>query len=224
LIRLLSGFPGVSEIPAGDELPHFDCQSPLMSLPKIFGTRVETIPAPIPYLKAPAELAAAWREKLDRSEKKLRVGLVWAGHPKHGRDRWRSMKLQNLAPLAAIKGIQFYSLQKGDGVGRVANPPAGMELIDASADLGDFADTAGLVDNLDLVISVDTAAAHLAGGMGKPVWLLLPSVPDWRWMLNRTDSPWYPTMRIFRQSKLGDWEPPIARVVEALTELAARKE
>lgn len=223
LIRLLKDFPGISRIPAGDDYSHFDCQCALMSLPKVFGTRLETIPAPIPYLNAPIEQKELWRTKLGDRGQTLRVGLAWAGHAKHSRDRWRSMKLEQLAPLAAIRGIRFYSLQIGDAARQAKTSPTGMELIDLTSDITDFADTAGLVDNLDLVISVDTASAHLAGAMGKPVWLLLPCVPDWRWLLDRTDSPWYPTMRIFRQSAMDDWSRPITEAAHALADFVSRK-
>ena len=126
------------------------------------------------------------------------------------------MTLSQFAPLARLPGVSFYSLQKGEQAGQARNPPTGLELIDWTEDLHDFADTAALIANLDLVISVDTAVAHLAGAMGKPVWVLLPFVPDWRWLLEREDSPWYPTMRLFRQKAIGQWHEVIERVVEQL--------
>ena len=126
------------------------------------------------------------------------------------------MTLSQFAPLARLPGVSFYSLQKGEQAGQARNPPTGLELIDWTEDLHDFADTAALIANLDLVISVDTAVAHLAGAMGRPVWLLLPFIPDWRWLLDREDSPWYPTMRLFRQKAAGQWDDVIARVTECL--------
>jgi ADP-heptose:LPS heptosyltransferase len=131
------------------------------------------------------------------------------GRPTHYNDRRRSIALAALAPLAEAKSVRFFSLQKGEAAGQIAE--GAMPITDWTDELNDMADTAALIDNLDLVISVDTAVAHLAGAMGKPVWLLLKSVPDWRWMLNRLDSPWYPTMRLFRQTEMNDWKAPIAR-------------
>jgi len=139
----------------------------------------------------------------------LRIGLSWAGRPGHINDANRSMQLKDLSPLAATDGV-FFSLQKWNTGLSVAPPDAAMKLIDWTTDLADMADTAGFIANLDLVISVDSAVAHLAGAMGARVWVLLPKAPDWRWLLGREDSPWYPTMRLFRQVKLGDWMEPVA--------------
>jgi tetratricopeptide (TPR) repeat protein len=207
-----------AEVVSGGNLPKFDCHCPLLSLPAVFKTRLDTIPSEVPYLKSPAESAAKWRDLLDSTAGNLRVGLVWAGNPKRKLDRQRSLRLEQLSSLA-ISGIQFYSLQKGEAAKQAASPPDNMKLIDLTAKLDDFADTAGLIQNLDLVISVDTAVAHLAGAMGKPVWVLLGHVPAWRWMLDRSDSTWYPTMRLFRQPAIDDWSSPIAQLAVALREL-----
>jgi tetratricopeptide (TPR) repeat protein len=221
LVQLLAELPGVVRVTAETDPGNFDCHCPLMSLPAVFGTRVETIPAPARYLQAPAQLAASWRNRIG-NEAGMRVGLAWAGNPKHKRDRRRSISLEQLAPLSAATGVRFYSLQKGDAARQAATPPEAMRLIDFSAELRDLADAAALVENLDLVISVDTATAHLSAALGKPTWVLLPLVPDWRWMLHRDDSPWYPRMWLFRQTAAGDWNGPIRRITQALCELAGR--
>jgi hypothetical protein len=149
----------------------------------------------------------------------FKVGLVWAGNPKNKNDRKRSISFDQLAPLASAPGVNFFSLQKA--IRGKTIPPAGMNFIDWTADLQNFDDTAALIANLDLVIAVDTAVAHLAGAMGKPVWVMIPYIPDWRWMLNRDDSPWYPTMKLFRQnSPGGDWPRVIQRVAESLRAIA----
>ena len=147
------------------------------------------------------------------------MGIAWAGRPTHPNDRNRSLKLGAFAPLAQLAGVRFVSLQKGEAAAEAKSPPEGMELLDAGPELTDFADSAALIATLDLVIAVDTSVVHLAGALGKPVWVLLPFAPDWRWLLNRDDSPWYPTMRLFRQQRRMDWEPVIAQVHEQLRSL-----
>ena len=221
LVRLLSRLPGVTEIVAhGKKLPSYDLHCSLLSLPRLVGTTLDTIPASIPYLTADPALAAHWREQLTGLSG-LRVGLVWAGGKMlEGDSRRRSITLDLMAPLAEAPGVSFISLQKGEPAAQAANPPAGMNLHDFTADLHDFADTAALVDGLDLVISVDTAVAHLAGALGKPVWLLNRFDTDWRWLLDRDDSPWYPTLRQFRQPALGDWASVIRNARDALQRLA----
>jgi hypothetical protein len=150
-----------------------------------------------------------------------KVGLAWAGNPLHFRDRLRSISPGEISPLAAVSGVHFFRLQKGQG--RSARTEIlSNTFIDWTDELSDFADTAALIANLDLVIAADTSIAHLAGAMGKPVWVLLPYVPDWRWMLNRSDSPWYPTMRLFRQPTPGDWRTPVRQAAEALRQQGMR--
>jgi hypothetical protein len=225
LVRLLSGLRGVIEVVArGDALPSFDLQCPLLSLPRALGTTLDTIPAATPYLAADPALARVWRERLSRLDG-LRVGLVWAGGKKldpawAAADRRRSVALDTMAPLGDVAGVSFVSLQKGEPASQALNPPNGMAVYDSTADLHDFADTAALIDVLDLVISVDTAVAHLAGALGKPVWLVNRFDTDWRWLLNRDDSPWYPTLRQFRQRAPGDWHSVFLRVREALLQVA----
>jgi tetratricopeptide (TPR) repeat protein len=223
LIRLLRQLPGAEQwIPKGQPLPQFDVQCPLMSLPGIFGTTPSTIPPLNDLLRPDPELAEAWHRRLQQQPPGLRVGLAWAGSKKHKNDRNRSIPLSLLAPLAA-PGVQFYSLQKGDATAQATQASGQMSITDWTQELHDFADTAALIDQLDLIISVDTAVAHLSAAMGKPTWLLLPFVPDWRWLRDREDTPWYPSMRLFRQTKIGDWPDVIQRAAGALADLAARK-
>jgi len=219
LVRILHTCAGISQIVTpGTPLPPFDIHCPLQSLPLAFGTTLETIPASIPYLAADSERMAEWRARLATDPAGFRVGLVWSGRPKDARANNPNCTLAHFAPLAAVKGITFYSLQKGIPAVQAGNPPPGLKLIDPTANLVDFADTAGLIANLDLVISVDTSVVHLAGALGKTVWVVLPAVPDFRWLLGRADSPWYPSLRLFRQDTPGDWQGVFARMPFALQE------
>jgi hypothetical protein len=198
----------------GEPLPPFDLRCPLLSLPLAFGTTLATIPDNVPYVHADAEQVARWQTRLGPSGS-LRVGLAWSGNPAHKNDYRRSLAFDCLAPVLALPDVQFVSLQKKvrpADAERLRRSP----LIDLAAELNDFADTAAVVASLDLVIAVDTAVAHLAGAMGKPTWVLLPFSPDWRWLLDRDNSPWYPTARLFRQPRIGDWASVIARVAEEL--------
>jgi len=208
----------IAMVSRGQPLPPFDLHCPLLSLPLAFGTTLANVPAPRAYLRAPPERVAPWRAHLTRGEAP-RVGLVWSGKPTHKNDHNRSIALARLAPLLLKPGFQFVSLQKEiRDADRAAlrKFPALLRLDDA---LADFADTAAVVAALDLVITVDTAVAHLAGAMGKPVWILLPAIGDWRWLLERDDSPWYPSARLFRQPHIGDWGSVIARVGRELAAL-----
>jgi ADP-heptose:LPS heptosyltransferase len=198
----------------------YDRQVGLLSLPLRFATDLETIPSTTPYLTADPARVEAWRQRLEADGPGLRVGLVWAGSRGHVNDVHRSLSLREYAPLAQVARVRLYSLQTGAAAAEAASPPAGMSLIDLSSCLDDFADTAAAMMNLDLVITVDTAAAHLAGALGKPVWTLLPCNADWRWLREREDSPWYPTMRLFRQTQSGNWEAVLERVCGALRERA----
>ena len=213
LVQLLRDLPGVVQILAGrEELPAFDLHCPLMSLPLIFKTTVGTIPWPGPYLRADPKMAEEWSRRIPAESDRPRVGLVWAGRPENKVDRKRSMRLEQFAPLAGIKNVRFFSVQKGPAGGQARRPPGGMELIDYTEELHDFTDTAAMIANLDLIVTVDTSIAHLAGALGRPAWVLLPRSPDWRWMLEREDSPWYPTVRLFRQKIRGDWGEVVERV------------
>jgi tetratricopeptide (TPR) repeat protein len=219
LQRLFQAIAGGCQIVAqAQALPAFDLHCPLLSLPRVFGTNLASIPKEVPYLHADAEDAGKWQRRLAERSAPVNVGLVWAGRPTHKNDRNRSLKLENMAPLGQLPGLRFVSLQKGAAAAEAKTPPPGMELIDWTEELKDFADTAALIANLDLVIAVDTAVAHLAGAMGKPVWTLVPFIADWRWLLDRQDSPWYPTMRLFRQPCIGDWDSVIRRMAAELSE------
>ncbi|TWH47597.1 tetratricopeptide repeat protein [Sporomusa sp. KB1] len=220
LLRLFTNLPGIDELieqsGAAIAKTQFDLTVPLLSLPHIFGTTLQTIPAGIPYLTVGQHSIAAWRSKMNCSGTNLRVGLSWAGDPANIPGQSRTCGLKAMSPLTGIPGTTFYSLQTGAAAKEANTPPPGMQLIDLTADIADFADTAALIMNLDLVVSVDTAVAHLAGGLGKPVWTLLPSDGEWRWLLARSDTPWYPTMRLFRQSTPGDWNVVMTVVAQEL--------
>ncbi len=201
LVRLLQSVKGISQVvAAGDALPAFDWQIPLQSLPMIFNTILDSVPADVPYISPPPELATEWARRL-AGDTTFKVGLAWAGSAVNN-DK-RSRFLAELTPLGEVEGVTFYSLQKGLPADQAT--PAGMRLQRIADPLADFADSAALVSNLDLVISVDTSVAHLAGALGKRVWVLIPKEAEFRWMLDRTDSPWYPTMRLFRQRTDSDW-------------------
>jgi Tfp pilus assembly protein PilF len=219
LCGLMKGLTGVAQVIAkGDPLPHFDIQCPLPSLPLAFETRLETIPSDAPYLRVSEQALHRWSGRLGPKHH-LRIGLAWAGNPKHVRDRERSMRLRDLLPLTDIDA-SFVSLQKEVRPGE-AEMLAGCNVRQFGGDLGDFSDTAALISQLDLVISVDTSVAHLAGALGRPAWILLTHAPDWRWLLDRDDSPWYPAARLFRQSGDREWGGVIAQVREALLRFTA---
>jgi ADP-heptose:LPS heptosyltransferase len=203
-------------IVSGEELPAFDVHCPLLSLPLAFDTTLETIPAAIPYISADISLSDKWKDLLKDDNSKLKIGIVWAGNPGFKQNRYRNIPLHFFAPLAGIPGVTLYSLQKGEDAGIAKDPPGDMELVDHTARINDFSDTAAFIENLDLVISVDTAVAHLAGAMGRPVWTLLPFSPEWRWLLDREDTTWYPTMKLFRQSSQGNWLSVMDRVSREL--------
>ena len=218
MARLMWDLDGIDvSLKDGDTLPPFDYHIPLLELPKLLGTTLDTIPAAKAYLHADKNLVEAWGERLGPNEG-FRIGLVWGGSPDHMNDRNRSIEPELFRPLVETPGVEALSLLVGrDGeAGRVF----GDAVTDLAPDLGDFADTAAAIANMDLVISVDTAVAHLAGALGTMVWTLLPFNPDWRWMLGRDDSPWYPSMRLFRQEKRKDWEGVIERVAAELADLA----
>jgi Glycosyltransferase family 9 (heptosyltransferase) len=220
---LLENMPGIASIVArGDASTAFDLHCPLMSLPLAFNTILATLPANVPYLKIPPRYVAKWADHLPPIAR-LRVGLAWSGNITHRKDHDRSIALARLTPLLDEPHAEFASLQRDvrDVDCRVLQD---YPQIAACADqLSDLADTAAVIDRLDLVITVDTAVAHLAGAMAKPVWILLPFLPDWRWLLGRDDSPWYPSARLFRQPAIGDWDSVLARLRVALAEVAAVK-
>ncbi|MGE0225282.1 MAG: tetratricopeptide repeat protein [Acetobacteraceae bacterium] len=229
LVRLLHSLSGVARVVVqSDAPPPADLQCRLMSLPHHLGTTLETIPGETPYLRPDPAEVAEWGQRLSTLTGRLRVGLVWGGaarpeqpHAQAG-DARRSMPLAAMAPLAQVAGCDFVSLQVGQKAAEAADPPASLVLHNVTADLRDFADTAALVANLDLVIAVDTSVAHLAGAIGKPVWLLNRHAPCWRWLQDRMDSPWYPVLRQFRQTEPGDWTGVMLRVRAALEQEVQR--
>lgn len=216
LKALLAQLPGVTGLYAnGEPLPDFDYHCPLMSLPLALATRLDNVPAAPSYLAPDPERLRTWQVKLG-VPKQPRIGLVWSGGPLHKNDAQRSIPLALLRPLWAQQGYEFFSLQKEIRVTDQADLEAS-PIRHFGNSLSDFSDTAALVACMDQVISVDTAVAHLAAALGKPTWLMLPFDPDWRWLLKRTDSPWYPSMRLFRQTRAGDWSEVLDRVQSALT-------
>lgn len=218
LIPLLGRCEGIDElVPLDSELPPFDVHCPLMSLPHVFGTTVETVPAEAPYLRADPQRIEMWRGRLE-AWPGFRIGVCWQGSTGNQYYRQHGIPLECFAPLTGVENVHWISLQHRVGAEQLVDSP--LPLVDLSASLdvdgGAFEDTAAVICLLDLVISFDTSVAHLAGALGKPVWIALPAVPEWRWLLNRDDSPWYPTARLFRQAEVGNWETPIAHIREAL--------
>jgi tetratricopeptide (TPR) repeat protein len=216
LVPLVEGMPGVTQVlAAGDAVPQTDFYCPLASLPLAFRTTLESIPAGIPYLAPNPQGTGRWRKELARGGEKL-VGICWRGNPEHPADQQRSLTLAELEPLLAVPGVCFISLQK-------ELTPQEQEVASRTALVhpgAAFQETAELIAALDLVVSVDTVWAHWAGALGKPLWVLLSSAPDWRWLLEREDSPWYPSARLFRQAKTGSWEEVIRRVEKGLAKMA----
>ena len=210
-------------------MPAVDYYCPLLSLPYALKTRIDTIPARVPYLAAEPARVAKWRERL-RALPGMRVGLAWQGNPKVEKLIWargRSLPLSALEPLAQLPGVSLVSLEKGPGSEQLARVPFADRIVDLAADLDSgadaFLDTAAVMASLDLVVSCDTSIVHLAGALGRPVWTALSLSPEWRWLLERDDCPWYPTMRLFRQSTGGDWSAVVTAMVRALAPLAAQR-
>ena len=206
---------GVDRVIQDSHGERFDYYLHLLSLPRVFGTELSTIPAQIPYVHAEESALASWKGRILDGDH-LNVGLVWAGSPTHLLDRYRSIALGALAPLIESEGVRFYSLQKGAAATEARNKDFGPNFMQLGDELRDLSDTAAVIELLDLVVCVDTSIAHLAGALGKEVWLLLPTPADWRWMEERDDSPWYPTMRLFRQTERDNWDDVIARVKGAI--------
>ncbi|MFZ2066604.1 MAG: tetratricopeptide repeat protein [Xanthobacteraceae bacterium] len=208
LVRLLSGLAGVAQVlPRQAPLPPFDLHCPLLSLPLAFGTALDSIPDAIPYIAVPDEAAALWRERFDATcaDRRPRIGLVWSGERAHDNDLNRSMSLATLAPVLELPHVQFFSIQHDVRAEDAPLLRTREDIPQIGQKFSDFADTAAAIAQLDAVIAVDTAVAHLTGAMGKPLFLLLPFAADFRWMRERGDSPWYPSARLFRQQQFGDW-------------------
>jgi len=214
LVRLMSWVPGQHEIvPPGFAFGAFDTQCPLLSLPLMLETDIESIPPPASFV-IPTGIRESWAQRI--ASAKTKVALVWAGSPGHAGNRYRSLRLCSFLSLIGVGDVDFFSLQVGPPAQELLSEGLGNRIRDLSPFLADFAETAAALSCMDLVISVDTAVAHMAGSLGKPVWTLLPFIPDWRWLMDRNDSPWYPSMRLFRQQAQGDWETVILEVLTAL--------
>ncbi len=225
LYTLLEAFPGVDQIETFSFtkkciVPH-DFHIPLMSLPKLFGTTLKTIPAKNPYIHAAPCKTNKWKVRI--GETGYKVGIVWTGSPTFEASHLKACSLKHFARLAEIQEVQLLGLQKGDAATKYCRIPETARIDNLGPELKDFSDTAAVIENLDLVISIDTSVAHLAGAMGKPVWTLLPFSPDWRWMLGRDDSPWYPSMRLFRQPEPGDWDSVFLQVETELKAILKQK-
>ncbi|HEY1735413.1 MAG TPA: tetratricopeptide repeat protein, partial [Methylovirgula sp.] len=207
----------------------FDSEIALSSIPYALGTRLSTIPAPVPYLKAEKDLAATWAKRLAEmgSMADFKIGLCWAGNPNVKADPERSIPLRNFLPLLTLPGVRVIAVQKHHGLEEIAGLPkhARLETLGENFDSGSdaFIDTAAVMQSLDLIVSCDTSVAHLAGALGRPTFVLVKNVPDWRWMLDRPDTPWYPTLRLFRQPERGDWESAVANVVEAVEQMKSAR-
>jgi hypothetical protein len=202
----------------GDK-PDFAAWLPLSGLPRLAGTRLDSIPAEIPYLRADPAKAAMWEERLAALAPKSyrRIGIAWAGRPTHTNDDNRSTTLATFAPLAEMDGVTLVSLQKGATQAQIGSYWGRAPLINIGPEIHDYGDTMAIIENLELIVTVDTSVGHLTGALGKPVWIMLPYAPDWRWLLERDDSPWYPTARLFRQSAGRDWQPVMASIAEELS-------
>ena len=216
--ELTRGFADIQAFhPEAHGQASYVCHAPLLSLPGLFGTDLDSIPAQVPYLKPDPVSAALWRERL-AGFGGFKVGVVWRGNPQHKNDRNRSMTAALFSRFLSIPGLTVVNLQKDATAAERAALAVAGPFLDAGPDLDTFSDTAAVVAALDLVISVDTAVCHLAGALAVPVWILIPFCPDWRWLLDREDSPWYPTARLFRQPKIGDWSSVVDQVAAALEE------
>ncbi len=220
---LLASVPGVTCVVSADEsLPHYDAHLPMLSLPRAFSTTLETIPGDVPYISVADDVRDRASAKIVRKGHRLTVGIAWAGSKEHSNDRNRSCALATLAPLFGIPDIGWFSLQQGDAARQIATvvPASGLVPLDADASL---TDTAALIAELDMTVSVDTSIAHLAGALARPCRLMLPFAPDWRWMLNRADSPWYPSLRLVRQPRPREWSPVVEALGSELRDLARGK-
>jgi tetratricopeptide (TPR) repeat protein len=220
---LVATVPGVTRVIArGDELPPFDVHAPLLSLPMLFKTKVSNIPANIPYISPDAARLDAWRRKLSPMRRRFNVGVAWAGNPGQANDRNRSAPLSALKPLSGIEEVALFGLQVGPATAQITG--SGLDLIDLSCDLHDFSETAAAVANLDAVVSVCTSVAHVAGALGKPTVTMLCHNADWRWLVEREDSPWYPTMKLVRQTRRGGWEDVARRVRTEIQQMLRSKQ
>ena len=215
LAQRSSGFDTL--VVRGSLPPAFDVHCELMSLPMVMGLKLADLPGPMPYLSADPQRVARWQQRLAGLPRPL-VAVVWAGRPTHFNDANRSLRLDELAPLAR-PDVTFLSIQKGPAAEQAASPPPGMSIVSLSDEIQDFEDTAAILSIADLLISVDSSPVHLAGALGRPAWVMLPFVPDWRWLLGRSDTPWYPTVQLFRQNARGDWRGVMTAMASELVRL-----
>jgi len=223
LASLMEPIEGIRVVTPDHTVPAFDLHCPMMSLPGVSGTMLDTIPADVPYLRAPPAHLEKWQHRLRRGGAR-RVGIAWAGNAVHKRDDTRSIELAAMAPLLACPGVELYGLQKDLRPGDAELLQRQPRITNLGADIESLADTGAIVAHLDLVISVDTSTVHLAGALGRPVWVLVQFAPDWRWLLDREDSPWYPTARLFRQERLDEWSKVIEKVAAELSHFAVGRE
>jgi hypothetical protein len=222
LERILATCRGVQRVLSDKAvLSEFACYVPLLSLPRIFGTSIETVPSEVPYLAPPEKLITRWRDELV-STAEFKLGVAWQGNPDHSKDRERSFRLEHLEPLAHVPGVRLFSLQKGFGSEQIDEIDDRFSVTPMGNRLDDLIDTAAVLNNLDLLVCPDTSVAHLGGALGIPVWLALPFACDWRWLRERADCSWYPTMRLFRQRRWGDWSDVFARIAVELATRARR--
>jgi Tfp pilus assembly protein PilF len=221
LERILSSCPGIERvITANAVFSEFTCYAPLLSLPHLLFKIQPTVPAAVPYLSAPPELIAAWRDELG-AVREFKAGVAWQGNPNHSKDRERSLRLADLEPLARVHDVKFYSLQKGFGAEQIDEARTRFPVTSLENRLDDLVDSAAVISNLDLLVTPDTSLAHLGGALGARVFLALPYSPEWRWMRDREDCPWYPTVRLFRQRRWGDWNDVFERIAGELSALVA---
>ena len=224
LLPVLRQVPGPARlVTRWEAAPDYDAYIPLSGLPRLAGTSIGRIPAPVPYLRADSAKSSLWKQRIDllapssgRPGGRKRIGLVWAGRPTHKNDRKRSMRLAQFAPLFARSDLAVLTVQKGEQIAQIGDYYGAAPLLNLGPSIGDFADTLAILENLDLLVSIDTSVAHLAGAAGCPAFILLPFAPDWRWLLAREDTPWYPSLRLFRQSRPYDWSGVVERLVEAI--------
>ena len=222
LAGVLAGLPGISGVVTSTSgAPRCDVVCPLMSLPRLFGTNEANIPAEVPYLFADPDLVRSWSARFPR-DGSLRVGIIWSGNPMQENNRHRACRLTDLLPLLHTKGCHFYSLQKGEPAQQLATLPADIDMTDLGGELTTFAETAAVLHNLDVLVSTDTGTVHLAGALGRPVWLLVSAIPDWRWGVNGTTTRWYPSVTMFRQARYGDWHDAVRAAGRALDDERTR--
>jgi hypothetical protein len=211
--------PGARHFPRWDDTPDYAAFCPLSGLPRLAGTRIDNVPAPMPYLRADPVRAVQWAQRLEGLVPPgfRRIGVIWAGRPTHNNDRNRSAQLADFRPLGDVAGIALLALQKGPKTGQAGDWYGRAPLINIGAEIADYDDTMAILDSLDLLVTVDTSVAHLAGAMGRPVWIMLPRAPDWRWLLDRSDTPWYPSARLFRQTTVRRWDDAVLAIAAELS-------